>query len=279
MRVLVGLSLALALTACDPVGMPYGNGPMATAAAPEMAVAPPMSRPTLTAVTSDGVTVHGNIWQRFRNTGEHPTLLLFHQGGSNADGEYSEIAEWLASEGFDVITWDSRAGGELYGGENLTVKTLPDGVPSGFCDALPDLLAAVDEAERNGFGDRGFILWGSSYTGALVFHAAAERPDVTEGVIAFSPASGGAMRSCLAIERAAEVKAPMLALNPPSEIARPTAAEQREQLEALGARYIIPENGIHGSSMLVDERTEADMSALRAEVLEWLKGIGGSGES
>ncbi|MFC3301357.1 alpha/beta hydrolase [Parvularcula lutaonensis] len=231
-----------------------------------------MSQAYLTAETSDGVTVYGHIWEG-RRADRRPTILLFHQGGSNGRGEYGEIAGWLAGEGFTAIAWDTRSGGDLYGSSNRTAENLPDGVAAGFCDTLPDLIAAIDEAESNGFGEHGFILWGSSYTGALVFHAAADRPEVTRGVIAFSPASGGPMRSCLAMERAPEVKAPMLVIQPPSEIVRPTAAEQRRQLEALGASYVIPEDGVHGSSTLSDERTGKDMTGTRKLVLGWLKGL------
>lgn len=232
---------------------------------------PSLQRPTLSAVTSDGVTVVGTIWGE-RNGPDKPVVMLFHQGGSNGRGEYQDIAPWLADEGFTAIAWDTRTGGSLHGSENRSAPTVPEGVPADFCDALPDLLAAMEATEDAGF-DQGMVLWGSSYTGALVFHAAAERPEMTRAVIAFSPASGGPMRDCLAIERAPEVDVPMLVVQPPSEIARPTATEQRGQLEALGVSYIVPSHGVHGSSTLVDERTGHDMSLERRLVVNWLDSL------
>lgn len=258
---------AVLLAACAQAPVFDSSG---VANAVETPPAQPLSHPTLIAETSDGVTVHGYIRQAYGQE-VSPTVLLFHQGGASARGEYGEIQDWLASEGVTSIAWDSRAGGAIFGGANRTVAGLPEGTPSDFCDALPDLLAAIDEAEANGFGEDGFVLWGSSYTGALIFHAAAERPELTRGVIAFSPASGGPMRECLAIERAAEVETEMLIFQPPDEIIRPTAAEQRSQLEALGAAYAIVEGGTHGSSTLLDERTGNDMAITRKRVMEWLK--------
>lgn len=232
---------------------------------------PPRSHGTLLARASDGVEVHGYIRPGSGAATNHPTVLLFHQGGSNARGEYGPIQNWLAFEGITSIAWDTRSGGSLYGSENLTVKGLPGSEPASYCDALPDLLAAIDEAERNGWGQNGFVLWGSSYTGALIFHAAAERPDFIRGVIAFSPASGEPLQDCLAMARAPELETEMLVFQPPDEMTRETAANQRLALEALGASYVIVEDGIHGSSMLLDERTGEDMKLTRQRVADWIK--------
>lgn len=232
---------------------------------------PATAHGTLSANTSDGVEVHGYIRPSTAANSQLPTVLLFHQGGANAQGEYGEIQNWLAFEGITSIAWDSRAGGSMFENENRTVQNLAEGTPAEFCDALPDLLAAIDEASRHGFGENGFVLWGSSYTGALVFHAAAERPDLIRGVLAFSPASGAPMEGCRAMVRAPQVQTEILIVQPEEEVVRPTAAEQRLALEALGASYIIVRGGAHGSSTLLDERTGGDMRGERARVIGWLQ--------
>lgn len=224
---------------------------------------------TITTITADGVTVYGEPYFSGLDASA-PLILLFHQGGSNGRGEYSDIAAWLNENGFRAIAWDQRAGGETYGESNRTVAGLPEGADPGYCDAAPDLQAAVDYVAENNLAER-VILWGSSYSAALIFGTAAANPDMTGGVIAFSPASGGPLENCRARMWADEIDAPMFVLRPASEMERESSVEQRDILTAAGAAFLVVENGVHGSSMLLDARTENDMSEARAEVLTWLQ--------
>ena len=66
------------------------------------------------------------------------------------------------------------------------------------------------------------------------------------------------------------VQAPVFVLRPASEMARASSEEQRDVLTAAGSEFLVVENGVHGSSMLVGERTEHDMSAVRETVIRWL---------
>ena len=52
-----------------------------------------------------------------------------------------------------------------------------------------------------------------------------------------------------------------------------SAIAQREILEAAGVEVVVVPDGVHGSSMLVDERTGHDMSEARARVAAWLDGM------
>jgi len=220
-------------------------------------------------MTSDGVAMFGTPY--FGGLDESaPMVLLFHQARSNGRGEYREIAAWLNENGYRAIAWDGRAGGDSFGETNLTVEKLSDDTPTGFCDASPDLEAALDATTIGGLADK-VVVWGSSYSASLVFKLAADNPNKIQGVIAFSPASGGPMENCRARMWVDNVKAPIFALRPASEMERAPSVEQREILTTAGAEFLIVENGVHGSSMLVDERTEHDMSEARAAVLAWLK--------
>ena len=78
------------------------------------------------------------------------------------------------------------------------------------------------------------------------------------------------MKDCLAREWLADVSAPMFVMSPQSEMERPSTQEQAAQMLEAGATYHIVIDGVHGSSMLVDDRTKKDMSADRAVVTEWL---------
>lgn len=222
---------------------------------------------TIKTSTSDGVTVYGDTHLAdLPDTA--PLIHLFHQGGSNGRGEYGPLIGWLNDNGFRIIAWDQRSGGETYGESNRTKASLGD-KPGGFCDAYPDIEAALVFGKTIA-ADAPVIIWGSSYSGALVFQAAAKNPDDVKGVIAFSPAAGGPLVDCRARAYLDEVKAAAFVLKPASEMARESSVEQRDIFKAAGVKFSVIENGIHGSSMLVDERTGHDMSEARDEVLHWL---------
>ena len=117
------------------------------------------------------------------------------------------------------------------------------------------------------------IVWGSSYTGSLVFRLAAENRGKVSGVLAFSPAAGGPMLSCRARQWAGDIRVPAIVFKPASEMERESSHDQRRALEAADVAFRVIDDGIHGSSMLVDARTGHDMSAAREEVIAWLDGI------
>src|ERR1700730_5707877 len=73
-----------------------------------------------------------------------PTILLFHQAGSNR-AEYATIGPRLAALGFNALAVDQRAGGTMWGRPNETVQHL--GRSTGFGEALPDLEAALQWAK------------------------------------------------------------------------------------------------------------------------------------
>ncbi|MEO0557485.1 MAG: alpha/beta fold hydrolase [Bacteroidota bacterium] len=250
-RVLLSLSLCLGLAAC--------------ASAP----ASPDLPPTLTAQTADGVTIYGETYMGDLDASA-PLVLLFHQAGANGRSEYAEIAAWLNASGIRAIAWDQRAGGDHFGGTNRTADGLVEGTPAEFCDAYPDLVAAL-EATSVAVRDAPVFVWGSSYSAALVFQLVAKHPERVAGVLAFSPASGGPMAACRARQWLDDVEAPALVLRPASEMERESSIEQRDLMEAAGVEVHVVENGVHGSSMLVDSRTEHDMASARSHVLAWIQ--------
>ena len=76
----------------------------------------------ITTLTSDGVTVYGELY--FGELDDSaPLVLLFHQGRSNGRGEYAEIAAWLNASGYRTIAWDQRAGGAGQAGAAVGAAT------------------------------------------------------------------------------------------------------------------------------------------------------------
>jgi alpha-beta hydrolase superfamily lysophospholipase len=134
---------------------------------------------TLTA--SDGVRVYGDFYSAASNT--RPYILLFHQAGSNK-AEYAPIAPLLVRLGFNCLAIDQRSGGGMWGHQNETVRHL--GREAGYIDALKDLEAALAWARSQSNNGR-VLVWGSSYSAALVFPLAASHQPEVSGVLAFSP--------------------------------------------------------------------------------------------
>ena len=219
--------------------------------------------------TSDGVEVVGQL-EYGGLPASAPIIALFHQAGSNGRGEYGPLFSWLNENGFSAIAWDLRKGGDHFGSVNITAQSRK-GLDESFCDSYPDMVAAVEKTIAVAEGAP-VIIWGSSYSASLVFRAAAEIEGV-DAVIAFSPASGGPMVDCHAGLYVNDVSIPAFALRPASEMESENSKAQRVILESAGVKFAVIENGVHGSSMLVDDRTGHDMSSARAVVMAWLKSV------
>jgi pimeloyl-ACP methyl ester carboxylesterase len=257
---------ALVLTLGIPACAQRAEPPVADSAAP--------ATETITAVTTDGVTIYGEPYFDGLDSNA-PLVLLFHQAGGDGRGEYADLVPALNAAGFRAIAWDQRAGGDRFGGVNRTAEGLAEGTPAEYCDAYPDLVAALDAVTSKGLAEK-VIVWGSSYSAALVFRLAAEHPDRIAGVVACSPAAGGPMVDCRAREWLGDVSAPILVLRPASEMENEGSIEQRGLFVAAGADFRIIENGVHGSSMLIDSRTGEDMSGARTAVVAWLRAAAGT---
>jgi len=214
---------------------------------------------------SDGETVHAT-W--YPTDDPSAVVLAFHQGGASGRAEYAPIAERLNDAGYTVLAVDQRAGGARFGGINRTVEAR--GGETGYCEAAPDLEGAL-RYTREKSGHTPIVLWGSSYSAALVLRLAATRPEGVAAALAFSPASGGPMAECRGEGVSGEIEVPVLVLRPRGEMARDSAIRQFERFRAQGHRTFVAEPGTHGSSMLVEERVGAPVEATWGEVLAFLE--------
>ncbi|MEQ8423951.1 MAG: alpha/beta hydrolase, partial [Cyclobacteriaceae bacterium] len=203
--------------------------------------------------TSDSVRIFGDLYEVNKNAA---SVLLFHQGGSNSRAEYKAIIPELNQQGFNVLTIDQRTGGQLYGAYNRTVAEFALN-RYGYCDAYPDLEGALDYLINVGFSGNK-ILWGSSYSAALVIQLAHKRQDDVTAVLAFSPASGDPMEGCQPEEYFSDLQAPLLVLRPASEMEYDHVKQQFELAQETGHETYIADPGVHGSSMLVSERIKGD---------------------
>lgn len=192
---------------------------------------------------ADGVTVFATRGEPAR---PKALVLLFHQAGSGR-GEYATIAPRLNAAGYATLAIDQRAGGNLFG-RNETVARL--GRSAGYLEAEHDLEAAFAWGRKRRLP---IILWGSSYSAALVFRLAARHPGEAKAVLAFSP--GEYLGRPDAVRRAA------VGINVPIFV---TSAADRGEIAA--ARAVLaaspsatkvqftPHAGVHGSATLITAR-------------------------
>ena len=196
----------------------------------------------VTFVAADGVTVHAD----YQGQGGQPLIVLFHQAGSNLH-EYDPIVPRLHEMGFDTLAVSQRSGGARFGGENETAKGV--GGDPDYLAAYPDMEAALAFAR----GKAGRVLvWGSSYSSALVFKLASEHPTGVVGLLSFSP--GEYFGPVFSVKMAAaKVTAPVFvtSASDASEIAAAKAIVAALPGEAT---QFVPKRGVHGSSTLRDDQ-------------------------
>ena len=237
-RVIAGLVLALALAGCDNVA---GVDPSVAAAGQRE---PNMLK------TYDKTNIAGWLYKAAK---PKAVVLLFHQAGSSKD-EYGSIAPRLAAMGYTAYAIDQRSGGDLFG-DNSTVHR--EGRSTGFLEAKQDLEASLAWARQQGLP---IILWGSSYSAALVFLVAAENPADVDAVMAFSP--GEYLGETDLVKRAASLLRVPVYVTSSGEAKEVAAAKAIvDAVRAPRKLHYVPQTGTHGSSTLIKERDPAGYDA------------------
>lgn len=198
-----------------------------------------------------------------------PLIVAFHQAGSNR-AEYAPLLPRLNQAGFGVLTLDQRSGGNSFGGKNQTVATL--GKSTGYAAALPDMQAALVWAKTHAAGAP-VIVWGSSYSAAMVFVLAAQTPSDVQGLLAFSP--GEYLGSASAVRTAAQKLTVPVFITQSDETKEIDSA--RRILDALALvpkadkqQFVPRKGGVHGSSTLRTDRNAAGAEENWSAVLGFL---------
>jgi pimeloyl-ACP methyl ester carboxylesterase len=211
---------------------------------------------------ADGVQVFGSLVPAMAR--RRGTLLLFHMAGSNR-GEYAPIQPELARQGFDSLAIDQRSGGTLWGQRNETAAAL--GRDPGYAAALPDLRAALAWArQRDASGP--VLLWGSSYSAALVFLLAAEAGPAVGGLLGFSPGEYFAGISVRAAAARCACPAFVTSASDSQEIG--AAAQLLAAVTGSPKRQYRPRLGLHGSATLRADRNPSGAAEAWAAVNAFL---------
>ena len=240
--------------------------PVFLAGAASMSAGSAEPRP-LTLRASDGVSVYA--WHYPAAGKTLPAILLFHQAGSN-HAEYATIAPRLAALGYHSVAIDQRSGGRMWGQSNRTADKFGKDVD--YAAALPDLEAALVWPPLQGLHPRS-IVWGSSYSAALVFLLAAKHPSAVAAVMAFSPGEYLGDNHSVK-DAAAKVQAPVFI----------TCAQDSEEIAAARAiagavpgssavQFVPKRGGVHGSSTLRRDRNPRGAEENWQAVEKFLAGL------
>lgn len=214
---------------------------------------------TLTA--PDGVKVRGLFYQSSK---PKALVLLFHQAGSSKD-EYATIAPRLQGLGYSALAIDQRSGGGLFG-KNETAAGL--GRKADYLDALPDLQAALDWAQAQNLP---IILWGSSYSSALIFPLAAGDPQGVVALLAFSPGEYFDDKHMIR-SAAAKIDVPVFIASTKEETGDSDPIMAALPKNPANVRFV-PQHGVHGSSTLIAARNPQGAEASWGAVMSFLDGV------
>ncbi len=135
--------------------------------------------------SGDGLKITADLYRQHADKAT-PFIVLCHQA-SWSRGEYREIAPKLNAMGFNCLAIDQRSGKGINNVVNETAKRAKSANRNDtYVDAEPDIIAAVRYAKEN-FADGKLILWGSSYSSALVLRISGEHPELVDGTLSFAP--------------------------------------------------------------------------------------------
>lgn len=224
---------------------------------------------TLTA--ADGVKVYGEFQSAplAPQQTPAPVILAFHQADAS-NAEYKTLVPRLNRAGFSVLAIDQRSGGNEFGGENKTVAAL--GRSSSYEAALQDMEAALlwGKAKANGAP---LLVWGSSYSAALVFVLAAKHPADMQAVLAFSP--GEYLSTPQAVSNAAKKVSLPVFIDQASDKEERAASYRIMQALATPAgaskvNFIGRKTSVHGSATLRTDSNPAGAEENWQAVLAFL---------
>lgn len=139
---------------------------------------------TITFKSTDGLLITGDLYQT--SDKDAPYIILYHQARYSR-GEYLEIAPKLNTMGFNCLAIDQRSGDSINGVVNETHKRADDAdLATKYPDAWPDIEAAFLHVTKKLKATK-VIVWGSSYSAAMVFVLGSKYKAQISGILAFAP--------------------------------------------------------------------------------------------
>ncbi len=201
---------------------------------------------TVTFVSPDGLTVTADLYMTGNK--KAPFIILYHQARYSR-GEYLEIAPKLNTLGFNCLAVDQRSGDKVNHVPNEThARAVQKSLGTEYVDAFPDMEAALLYTKNKLDADK-IIVWGSSYSSALVFVLASKYPDTADGILSFSPGNYFELEGKSVSDYAEAVDCPVFITSTRSE--EESWRPVYDHLKTKNKTYYLPEDeGFHGSKAL-----------------------------
>ncbi|WP_411030807.1 alpha/beta hydrolase [Spongiimicrobium sp. 3-5] len=215
--------------------------------------------------SGDGLKITAD---HYKKDGASTYILLFHQAGWSR-GEYTEIAPKLNAMGYSCLAVDLRSGGAVNGVKNETHEQAEtEGKSTKYANAFPDIEASVDYV-KTAFKPKKIILWGSSYSSALVLKFAGDHPDSINGVLSFAPGEYFESKDFIT-QSAKNITAPVFITSAKNE--HKNWESIFKVISAPGKQYYLPKTpGNHGSRALWEKF--GDHEGYWEAVIKFLKSI------
>jgi len=209
----------------------------------------------ITFKASDGLEITADLY--INNSEDSPFIILFHQARSSR-GEYLEIAPKLNKLGFNCIAIDQRSGGAVNEVVNETHQRAEEQkLGTKYIDVEVDINSSIDYIKKVYPKAKKLIIWGSSYSSALVLKIGGDRNDV-DAILSFAPGEyfeDMGKPADYVTESAKNILVPVFITSMKSE--KPNWWSIYEVIPSIGKDYFIPKtDGQHGSRALWEKFPE-----------------------
>lgn len=200
---------------------------------------------TISFKADDGLQVTADLYMPHESSA--PFIILYHQAGYSR-GEYRSIAPKLNELGFNCMAVDQRSGDQVNGVVNKThQEALSKNLPTEYLDAIPDIEAAYLYV-KYGIKPEKIILWGSSYSAAIMFYMGSVHHNNLSGILSFAPGAYFKINNKELKTYAARITCPVFVTSAKSEYKNWKAIYNEVRSEKS---YFLPETeGKHGSKAL-----------------------------
>ncbi len=215
---------------------------------------------------SDGVNVTADLYMA--HEAKAPFIILYHQAGYSR-GEYRSIAPMLNNMGFNCLAVDQRSGDQVNNVINETHKVaLTEQLPTEYLDAIPDMEAAYLYVKYSIKPEK-IILWGSSYSAAILFYMASVHHKNLDAILCFAPGNYFKINNKELKTFAAKITCPVFVTSAKSEYKN--WKDIYEAVKSEKSSFLPETEGKHGSKALWNNNPSHQ--AYWAAVSKFLKSI------
>ena len=202
---------------------------------------------TINFKADDGIIITADLYMEHESSA--PFIILYHQAGYSR-GEYRSIAPRLNAMGFNCMAVDQRSGDKVNGVINETHKVAVTAkLPTEYLDAIPDIEAAYLYVKYSIKPEK-IILWGSSYSAALMFYMGSEHHNNLSGILSFAPGEYFKVNGKELKTYAARITCPVFVTSAKSEYGNWKAIY--DKIRSDKSSFLPETEGKHGSKALWD---------------------------